>query len=191
MSLPSITQIAHSPPEAQGLALYQALSTLFESSPIVTEVLVPALTPLFTTKLAPESYDSLIDSAIDTITFWEPSRQAEFIKGHPRIGEVKNLSILSAREQARFATAPEVIRRLEHLNNAYEKKYPGLIYITFVNGRSRAEIADEMETFLGVDTEKLESVEVGGDEWMKELHRAVVDVGLIAKSRLRALNTVM
>lgn len=34
------------------------------------------------------------------------------------------------------------------LNSLYEESYPGLRYTTFVNGRSRAEIAQEMEVRL-------------------------------------------
>lgn len=70
------------------------------------------------------------------------------------------------------------------LNARYEKVYPGLRYITFVNGRSRAEIAQEIE---GVLSSNQESVEVGGDQWTRELNRAVTDVGRIAKSRLNKL----
>ncbi|KAH7335233.1 Oxo-4-hydroxy-4-carboxy-5-ureidoimidazoline decarboxylase, partial [Rhizoctonia solani] len=108
--------------------------------------------------------------------------QAQFIAGHPRIGEVSNLSALSAAEQAKHATPPEVLERLKGLNEAYEKRYPGLVYITFVNGRTRAEIVPEMEEAIAGDP-----VEVGGEEWTKELRRALMDVGKIAKSRLSKL----
>jgi hypothetical protein len=37
---------------------------------------------------------------------------------------------------------------LQVANAEYRKLYPGLIYLTFVNGRSREAIADEMEAFL-------------------------------------------
>jgi len=89
-----------------------------------------------------------------------------------------------------------VLARLAHLNACYERRYLGLRYITFVNGRSRGAIAEEMEDVLGVehslspdqpDIGGIESVSVGGVEWKAELDRAVADVGQIAKSRLRAL----
>ena len=91
-----------------------------------------------------------------------------------------------------------MLERLEVLNKAYERKYPGLIYVTFVNGRGRAAIRDEMEGKLGVekewgteeDLEEIIPVEVGGIEWVGELERAIRDVGLIAKSRLKALGAV-
>lgn len=197
MSLPSLSEIAQSSPESKNLALSQTLSILFEPSPVLTNHLAPQLARSSST---PDSYSSLIDLAIQTITgSWDTTLQSEFIAGHPRIGQVKNLSALSAAEQARVATPPEVIARLEHLNECYERKYPGLIYITFVNGRSRTEVMQEMEGVLGVGTlrdgcavdepkvESIVGVESGSEEWKKELDRAVRDVGLIAKSRLSVL----
>ena len=47
------------------------------------------------------------------------ARKAAFVAGHPRIGEVHNLSRLSAGEQAAAATPPEVLARLAHLNACY------------------------------------------------------------------------
>jgi len=90
---------------------------------------------------------------------------------------------------------PAVIARLERLNECYEGRYPGLRYVTFVNGRSRGEIVGEMERFLGVsgdgdDEDKGGALAVGhvvgpgSEEWKRELGRAVEEVGLIAKSRL-------
>jgi 2-oxo-4-hydroxy-4-carboxy--5-ureidoimidazoline (OHCU) decarboxylase len=100
---------------------------------------------------------------------WDTSYQSEFIAGHPRIGESKNLSSLSAEEQGATApgvipTPPEVLACLSHLNTCYETKYTGLRYITFVNGRTRRAIAEEME-----DVSRL--------EWQAELSRAIQAVG--------------
>ena len=78
--------------------------------------------------------------ASNVISGWDDDLKTQFIAGHPRIGEVNGLSQLSAQEQAAKATPPEVLARLAHLNTCYENHYPGLIYITFVNGRSRAQI---------------------------------------------------
>jgi hypothetical protein len=41
-----------------------------------------------------------------------------------------------------------ITTRLQELNGQYRKAYPGLLYLTFVNGRSREAIADELEDFL-------------------------------------------
>lgn len=127
---------------------------------------------------------------------WSEDLKTEFIAGHPRIGEVKGLSALSAQEQAAKATPPEVLRRLTHLNACYERRYPGLIYITFVNGRSRAQVMEEMEDVLGLErslsgeeprVEIVEVVERGSEEWRRELERAVGDVVRIAESRLKGM----
>lgn len=175
--------------------LANALSTLFESSPVLFSKLVPQLSALFTAP--PSTYTALIDLAITTIAAWDFPTKAAFIAAHPRIGESANLSHLSRQEQAAKVVPPEVLARLEVLNGVYEKRYPGLRYITFVNGRSRAEVRDEMEAVLGVEeevggsaVEDVLPVEVGGKAWMEELDRAIVDMGRIAKSRLRALGAL-
>lgn len=83
--------------------------------------------------------------------------------------------------------------------------YPGLRYITFVNGRTRAQIVPELEEAIGLplspvplpddyDTASpaLESDEVrklvrdpSGDAWKAECDRAIAAVWLIAHSRLK------
>jgi len=136
--------------------------------------------------------NALIDIGIRELDDWPHSRQANFIGGHPRIGEVKGLSALSASEQAAHATPPEVLARLLELNEEYERRYPGLRYITFVNGRSRKTIMEEMEEKLGIgdgweEGDSKEVHPVGGVEWVSEVRRALGDIGLIAKSRLVAL----
>jgi len=147
------------------------------------------------------SYSELIDAALGTIASWDTSLQSEFIAGHPRIGESKNLSNLSAKEQGVttpgvIPTPPEVLARLSHLNACYETKYPGLRYITFVNSRTRRAIAAEMEDLLGLEHSllpdepplaSLSPVEVNGLGWQAELRRAIQDMGRIAKSRLDIL----
>lgn len=174
-------------------ALAQALTVLFEASPTLTSHLVPHLAA---SDDAPPSYAHLVDLALAAITQWDDALQAEFVAGHPRIGEVNGLSKLSAKEQAAAATPPAVLARLQHLNACYERRYPGLRYITFVNGRSRSAIMEEMEDKLGFarslsaadpPIESVEIVDVGGKAWKAELDRAVQDVGRIAKSRLKAL----
>lgn len=182
--------------------LANVLALLFESSPILLSVLVPDLTQSlrFTSDGdLPSTYAQLIDEALTIVHGWPWSNQAEFVGGHPRIGEVKALSALSSAEQGQAGgpapTPPEVLERLAFLNAAYEKRYPGLVYITFVNGRSRAQIRDEMEEKLkregilsAAETEGgLDNIiphEVPGPTWRGEVERATDDVGRIAKSRL-------
>ncbi|KAF7317912.1 OHCU-decarbox domain-containing protein [Mycena kentingensis (nom. inval.)] len=146
------------------------------------------------------SYDDFIDAAIAQVNLWPSPQRAAFIEGHPRIGEQSSaISAASAKEQgaipAALPTPPEVLARLAHLNACYERVYPNLRYITFVNGRSRAEIALEMEDFLGIPhslspdspaVDTFVSIESDSTQWLAELDRAVQDVGRIAKSRALA-----
>ncbi|QRV74144.1 glucose-6-phosphate isomerase [Ceratobasidium sp. AG-Ba] len=194
MSLPPLSETLKSD-ESRDSPLAQSLATLFEPSEILYNRVVPALVPNLSSY---KSYKDLIDASTTQISQLPLADQTDFIGGHPRIGEVSGLSALSAAEQASKATPPAVLKRLKHLNLLYEKKYPGLVYITFVAGRSRAQIIPEMESVLGIDgaeegkedepaVETIRSVEVGGEEWKGELDRAVVDVGRIAKSRLEKM----
>lgn len=172
--------------------LEHSLGILFEPSPILKAKLVPNLgRTIQSSSSSPiESYGDLVDLSLYEMSSWSSSERASFISGHPRIGEVSNLSALSAAEQASKKTPPEVLERLEYLNSQYEVAYPGLRYITFVNGRSRAQIIPEIEGVLGLEDGKIREVVIhqeGSKEWTKELDRAIDDVGLIAKARLSAM----
>lgn len=149
----------------------------------------------------PTTYEQIVDQAIGITRQWNRGKLAQFIGGHPRIGEAKRLSALSEAEQGQVDETPqEVYHRLEYLNLLYERRYPGLVYITFVNGRSRTEIKEEMERRL-VEEGVLSSTDEGGDEalrnvenvdsdkWTEEALRAVDDIAKIAKSRLSKLVT--
>ncbi|KAI0051007.1 hypothetical protein FA95DRAFT_1535440 [Auriscalpium vulgare] len=196
VSLPTLSDVIASEPDPSSAAA-RALAILFESSPILYSDLLPA----FITALRSHTqdgtssrltYNALIDIAVDVLLAWPPAHQALFVGGHPRIGEVGGLSALSAREQAARATPPKVLARLGVLNAAYEARYPGLRYITFVNGRSRTEIMVEMQEKLGVgdgdiDVVAVEPLSAEGTEWRAEALRAIADVGKIAKSRLGSL----
>lgn len=195
--LPSLTELnaATADPGSAEDALSRALAVLFEPSPTLTSHLVPQVSGRIQAANV-QSYAALIDVSLAAIATWDDALKAQFIAGHPRIGEVKNLSQLSTKEQAAVATPPEVLLRLQHLNACYEHRYPGLRYITFVNGRTRQAIMYEMEKVLGLERSLsptqpevggIPVVEVGGQEWKGELERAVQDVGKIAKSRLASL----
>ncbi|KAJ8515741.1 hypothetical protein ONZ45_g6901 [Pleurotus djamor] len=196
--VPSLEAINGSSGEPDS-ALATTLTLLLEPSPVLIAKVVPTLSSNLqepTSSVA--TYTDLIDATSRVIRTLDTRDKAEFISGHPRIGETKNLSNLSAKEQgavqASNPTPPEVLARLAYLNMCYERVYPGLRYITFVNGRSRAEIVEEMEGKLGIDhtsspeVENLEQVEIEGTEWSAELERAIGDVAKIAKSRLQSLN---
>jgi 2-oxo-4-hydroxy-4-carboxy--5-ureidoimidazoline (OHCU) decarboxylase len=73
-----------------------------------------------------ETPGELAARAIKLILTWPTEDKAAFIHGHPRIGEQSNLSALSAAEQAKYATPPEVLERLQVLNTEYERRFQGL-----------------------------------------------------------------
>ncbi|KZS94421.1 hypothetical protein SISNIDRAFT_484644 [Sistotremastrum niveocremeum HHB9708] len=171
--------------------LHKALIILLEPSPILGP-LASQLCRDPQTEII-NSYSLLLDKAFELIDMLPVSEKASFISGHPRIGETKNLSALSSKEQASQATPIEVLHQLEQLNRLYEERYPGLRYITFVNGRSRAEIAAEMTQLLDIEGTELETthlspVDVDGEEWAGELSRALRDTKAIGQSRLRSLS---
>ncbi|TFY58200.1 hypothetical protein EVG20_g8244, partial [Dentipellis fragilis] len=143
-ALPTLQEIANSDDLTSTGPLAGTLSTLFEPSPVLFSHLVPQLHGTLD-RTSPLTYQTLISDAVRTISTWDQDLQASFIGAHPRIGEINGLSALSAAEQAARATPPEVLERLGVLNAAYEARYEGLRYITFVNGRSRKEIMGEME----------------------------------------------
>lgn len=109
MSLPSLQEAASS-----HASLEELLSLLFEPSASLKQHLVPSLSA----RLADEegrvlqSYSDIVDLSQQEISRWSDDEKADFIAGHPRIGEVSNLSKLSAQEQASKATPPEVLARL-------------------------------------------------------------------------------
>lgn len=198
--LPLVSEIFASEDISPDGPLARAFATLFEPSSTLFEFLVPSVMGIITanpaSRVPRRTYHALIDVAICELDGWPHGRQADFVGGHPRIGEIKGLSALSTSEQAAHATPPEVLARLSELNEEYERRYPDLRYITFVNGRSRKMIMEEMEEKLGIvgdDWKKGEEnkggrvCRQGSDEWVSEVRRALKDIGQIAKSRLAAL----
>lgn len=100
---------------------------------------------------------------------------------------------MSAAEQAKYATPPEVLQRLAILNEEYERRFTGLRYITFVAGRTRAQIVDEMEDSMNIrrgsniSGEEPSPLGPGDELWESELSRAIDDIGRIAQDRAKKL----
>ncbi|CBQ74011.1 conserved hypothetical protein [Sporisorium reilianum SRZ2] len=154
----------------------------------------------------PESYEGLLDVArfcVEDDPGWPAERRAKFIGGHPRIGAPLNaptseLSEESRKEQMKGGQVdPATLERLARLNAIYEAKYPGLRFVTYVAGRSRAAVADEIASLLGdkvaalQDASDLAKSEVraqGTDEWQSELDRASDALWEIAVDRAGKLN---
>lgn len=68
----------------------------------------------------------------------------DILGSHPRLGAKKVESAQSQAEQAQLQGNAEEAAQLRELNEEYEKKYPGLHYVVFVNGRSRPVIMKDM-----------------------------------------------
>jgi hypothetical protein len=147
--------------------LTSILSTLFEPSPPLNSLLVRSVLLRLTAADPPiSSYNKLVDICAEVAEGWTWEQKAEFLSGHPMIGEVKGLSALSGKEQGgatrevvlsrsaifggRFEVTKVYDSRLAHLNQLYCKIYPGLGYITFVNSRPRAAIIPELEGIIGL-----------------------------------------
>ncbi|CAH7686477.1 OHCU decarboxylase-domain-containing protein [Phakopsora pachyrhizi] len=174
--------------------LEYTLAKLFETSSATREELLPRLKAL-SLKSTIRNYVELIKCCYCIVMHDFSDRQKEnFLGSHPRIGEVKGLSKLSSKEQGnQNITDPNVLEKLKarinitELNELYETIYPGLRYVTFVNGRSRMDIAIEMEELLdpnkndGITKAKVHNHD---DEWNAELARGIDAIFMIARSRL-------
>ena len=155
----------------------------------------------------PESYEGLLDVArfcIEDEPGWAVKERAKFIGGHPRIGApltapTSELSEESRKEQMKGGQVdPAVLEKLARLNAIYEAKYPGLRFVTYVAGRSRAAVADELEALLGAQTAALKKAsdlpqrQVRGEgtkEWQAELERAseaLFEIGVDRAGKLTA-----
>jgi 2-oxo-4-hydroxy-4-carboxy-5-ureidoimidazoline decarboxylase len=102
------------------------------------------------------------------------AEQIELLNAHPRIGAPPStVSAMSYAEQGydRDAGTAELQARLDRLNAEYERKF-GFRFCVFVAGRSRAEIAELLESHIDADRDA-------------ELDRALNDVFAIARDRAR------
>lgn len=100
----------------------------------------------------------------------------DIISAHPRLGAPKTtkLSEHSAEEQRKLG-GEEMQKRLAELNEKYEKTFPGLRYVVFVNGRSRDEIIVNMEDRIKRNNIELEK---------KEAFDAMCDIALDRAAKL-------
>ncbi|GAA6001685.1 hypothetical protein JCM10207_002266 [Rhodosporidiobolus poonsookiae] len=204
LPLPRLDLLVHSPSPQ---AYTPALSQLLEPSPPLSSLLAPQLHSTIASLPPadkPKDYHAFLDLAQQTVDRWAVEDQAEFLAAHPRIGETNNLSKASEGEQApqagQGATPGVVLKRLQNLNSLYEQAFPGLRYITFVNGRTRAEIVPEIEGLLSLSLAppspslaepklgdlrtKLRVAPTGSGPWRAELKRGLDAMWAIAHSRV-------
>jgi len=108
----------------QGVRVF--FKTTLEVPDDLLDRLVHDATAFLDVQSPPRLPGTLLWSAENVIRAWPVADQAAFIHGHPRIGELAGLSVLSAQEQAQKATPQHVLDRLGYLNDLYEQRYPGL-----------------------------------------------------------------
>ncbi|CDO95580.1 unnamed protein product [Kluyveromyces dobzhanskii CBS 2104] len=118
------------------------------------------------------------DTEIEGISSRGVDHLANIVGAHPRLGDSKqNLSSHSKQEQANLTgsanKSPEVLARLNTLNQKYETKYEGLKFVVFVNGRSYDEISEVMEKRIH-----------SNNSWFKECEIAIKEMSDIAVDRL-------
>jgi 2-oxo-4-hydroxy-4-carboxy--5-ureidoimidazoline (OHCU) decarboxylase len=141
--LPPVTSIPH----LSTIERATILDTLFEPSTALHTLSVDLLhTAPFT------SYDALINAIGQQLTSLADSPSTgdkewldKILGAHPRLGAKKVDSEQSKAEQAQLQTGKEgEAEELTRLNDEYEKRFDALIYVTFVNGRGRGEIMEDM-----------------------------------------------
>ena len=123
--LPPVTTLVAAPQSE----LESVLALLLEPSPSLKQHLVPEVYQVLSSHSSTtSSYGDVMGLCERTVQGWPVDRKADFLSGHPRIGEQHGLSALSAREQASKSTPPEVLQRLEvrawHAHNAIRSTQP-------------------------------------------------------------------
>ena len=124
------------------------------------------------------SDEAMLTRAREILAALPEAAQVAVINAHPRIGErpelVRAQSALSFREQGydRDDTAPEVLRDLARLNEAYERKF-GFRFVVFVNRRPKAAIVPVLKARLARTREE-------------ELATALGEILAIAADRMEA-----
>ncbi|MCJ1474884.1 hypothetical protein MMC13_003544 [Lambiella insularis] len=143
-SLPPVSSLSTLPTSERGAVL----DLLFEASTQLHTLAVGILQ-----KETFSSYDDLIASVGVLLTDLAESTSTSdkewlenILGAHPRLGEKNILSVQSRLEQARLdAGAGSEEEELARLNQEYEKAFPGLRYVVFVNGRSRPVIMNDIK----------------------------------------------
>jgi 2-oxo-4-hydroxy-4-carboxy--5-ureidoimidazoline (OHCU) decarboxylase len=155
-------------PSASGDTLRHVLDTLFEPSPQLHQLALPLIR-----QNDYNTYDDLVDDLRARLKNWSSSHASSadlhgILGSHPRLGEKNVKSAQSAAEQAQLQgadsdAAKEEAQRLKELNAEYEKRFPGLRYVVFVNGRSRNVIMEDMRRRIDrgdMAAEEVEAIDV-------------------------------
>ncbi|KAH3671908.1 hypothetical protein OGAPHI_000094 [Ogataea philodendri] len=180
MSLPPSTSLDQS--DAQTLKF--VLDTLFEPCDTLKGYLIPLLFPK-----SYSSYSQLIETArtllLDLFDKYskDPALKPtidKIVSAHPRLGPPKNpntkLSAHSSKEQAQLNADPVLAQKLVELNDLYEQTFPGLRFVVFVNGRSRDQIMENMNSRIKRNNINLE---------IQEAFNAMCDIALDRANKLQ------
>lgn len=174
-------------PMAGDKTIEWVLDTLFEPSEDLHALAVPAIQN--TESIG--SYEHLIRdigalmSSLAESTAPDARAKLHRILGsHPRLGEKKVESAQSRAEQAHLNASDNSrekeieAAKLKELNEEYEARFPGLRYVVFVNGRSRAAVMQNMR-------ERIDRGDIRAEE--REAIQAMVDIALDRAEKLKPL----
>lgn len=172
--LPSIAALPGLPQAQQN----EVLDLLFEPSPAIHQLLLP-LFQQQDSEPPLASYDDLITRAHAVFSALRAESSAaatnntendaaervkllhSILGSHPRLGAKKVESAQSVAEQAQLQSGDGT--ELANLNAEYEKTFPGLRYVVFVNGRERPVIMENMRARIArgdIGLEEQEGIQV-------------------------------
>ncbi|ODV93845.1 hypothetical protein PACTADRAFT_29100, partial [Pachysolen tannophilus NRRL Y-2460] len=145
----------------------ELLNHLFEPCPTLTSLLIPELSKYSKFNNYKELIETVRSYLLSLLAAKDQSssidRINKIISAHPRLGPQKTpnskLSSHSSSEQKNLSSSPEDAKRLAEMNDLYEKTFPGLRYVVFVNGRSRDIIIENMIMRIKRNDIELEKIE--------------------------------
>ncbi|KAI1636295.1 Oxo-4-hydroxy-4-carboxy-5-ureidoimidazoline decarboxylase [Biscogniauxia mediterranea] len=186
-SLPPISSLPSANPET----IISALNTLFEPSPDIHALALPAIqqkqqqVPGGPSTAPFTSYAALIQhvgAQLFQLAAAPERNQAatlhRILGSHPRLGAKKVDSAQSQAEQAQLNASPggaDEAAQLRALNDEYEARFPGLRYVVFVNGRSRPAVMENMRY-------RIDRGDFAAEE--KEAIQAMIDIALDRAKKL-------
>lgn len=190
MSLPPIDQLTN----LSDSEIKSALDNLFEPCQTLSNYLIPKIreknefqTYRYLIEFCRTQLNDLLKKYKEQSSNLENNELKEkickIVSAHPRLGvpkkQVSSLSAHSQNEQKSLNEGDEngeLAAKLRDLNSKYEETFPGLIFVVFVNGRSRAEIMDIMNE------------RIANSNWNQEVNIAFNSMCDIALDRAKKLN---
>ncbi|KAI9230537.1 MAG: Oxo-4-hydroxy-4-carboxy-5-ureidoimidazoline decarboxylase [Piptocephalis tieghemiana] len=169
-SLPTIQEFNQLPPAS----FHHTLKLLFEDAPELFDRLYKQIPFSSYTQVLNAAQDILLSPDLPT------QEKIRILNAHPRLGSSPaSLSSHSSREQGDVDATVDA--QLASLNAQYEALY-GFRFVSFVNGRSRAEMAQVLSSFLDSHSSPT------AQDKEAEATRALTDMVAIARSRLNGLS---